>query len=639
MQQLQYLTIITVAAPLLGAIVTGLGLRYCSKRFTHWFTIGLMVIAFICSSAILYGYVLGSYKVYDFDLYTWATIGNMPITVGFLLDRLSATMITVVTFVSLMVHIYSIGYMSDDPGYKRFFSYISLFTFAMLMLVLANNFMQLFFGWEGVGLVSYLLIGFWFKRSSAIFAGLKAFIVNRIGDFGFVLGIAAVLYYFNNLHYSTVFAQITATTETTLICACLFVGAMAKSAQIPLHVWLPDSMEGPTPISALIHAATMVTAGVYMVARMSPLFEQSEQVLQFITIIGALGCLFMGMLGVVQHDIKRIIAYSTLSQLGYMMVAMGVSAYAAGIFHLVTHAFFKALLFLGAGSAIIAMHHNQDIFNMGNLRKYMPITFATMLIGSLALCGFPGTAGFFSKDMIIEATRFSSLPIAPVAYFLTLISVFVTALYTFRMLFLVFFTQERMSAEIKEHLHESSKVVWIPLVCLAIPSLIIGAFMVNAILGNFFVDSIDVLPKHDVLALVREYKHDAAWMIFLHGFIELPFVFLVLGFITAWLCYIRFPRTPQILANHASGLVRILHHKYYFDYINEQLIVPLVRMTGKVLWQSGDVKFIDGYMVNGSAYAVGNIARRMRTMQTGYLYHYVLTMILGMLVLLLFLFY
>ncbi len=639
MQELFWLANTVVAAPLVGAVISGVGLKFLSRIVTHWLTTTLVALSFFCSLAILIGYINGRYATYDHNLYTWAQAGNLTLTVGFLIDRLSAVMITVVTFVSWMVHIYSIGYMADDPGYKRFFCYISLFTFAMLMLVMANNFMQLFFGWEGVGLVSYLLIGFWFKKSSAIFANLKAFLVNRVGDFGYLLGIAVIFYYFNTLHYADVFTQIKPATPTTLICILLFIGAMAKSAQIPLHVWLPDSMEGPTPISALIHAATMVTAGVYMVARMSPLFENSVLVLSLITIIGAATCFFMGILGVVQKDIKRIVAYSTLSQLGYMVVALGISAYSAAIFHLVTHAFFKALLFLGAGSAIIAMHHDQDIFNMGNLRKYMPITFVTMLIGSLALIGFPGTAGFYSKDLIIEAAKYSSAPAGEIAYYATLFSVFVTALYTFRLIFLVFFTNERMGNSVREHLHECKPVVTWPLIALAVPSVLVGMFMINGILHDFFADSIKVLPQNNVLAEFAQQQYTGPFSMLLHGFISMPFLLMLLGVATAWLCYVKYPNIPSVLTKRAYIVRTILINKYGFDLLYEKIIMPCVRWCGYGLWKIADVLLIDRLVVNGTAYSIAGVARYLRVLQSGYLYHYVFTMIAGLLVLLLYLFY
>lgn len=611
MEDLRSLALIVVIAPLAGAIISGIGGKHIGRTATHWLTSSLVGVSFLISSYLLYGFVTGKFFVWDHNIYTWASMSDLTISVGFLLDQLSTLMITVVTFISLMVHIYSIGYMRDDPGYHRFFSYISLFTFAMLMLVMSNNFMQLFFGWEAVGLVSYLLIGFWFKKPSANFASLKAFLVNRVGDLGFILGIAGVLMYTGALEYNIVFknlANLIGQKQTlNYICLALFIGAMAKSAQIPLHVWLPDSMEGPTPISALIHAATMVTAGIFMVARLEPLFMMAPDILAFITIIGALTCFFMGILGVVQRDIKRIIAYSTLSQLGYMVVALGVSAYSISIFHLVTHAFFKALLFLGAGSVIIALHHQQDIFQMGNLRKYMPITFSCMLIGTLALIGFPGTAGFYSKDLIIEAVRGSMGYGSTLAYWAVLISVFFTALYSFRLLFVVFFGPSRAQ---HAHLHESARVIWIPLVLLAIPSVFLGALMVRSIAG--------VSP----------------WEMLIHGFVQAPFVLAVLGFITAWLCYVKFPTIPALLQYHTGILPRILAAKYGFDALYENILTPVIRKLGDKLWRYGDMCWIDGMLVNGSARSINFVANMLHKLQTGYLYNYIFAMLFGLLILL-----
>jgi len=535
-----YLTL--ALAPLVGAVIAGLFGKKIGRAGAHWVTTLGVAVSFALSVFVFNDVIVEGAAVFNGTVYTWAVSDGIQFEVGFLIDSLTAVMLVVVTFVSLMVHIYTIGYMRDDDGYQRFFSYISLFTFSMLMLVMANNFMQLFFGWEAVGLVSYLLIGFWFKRETAIYANLKAFLVNRVGDFGFLLGIAAILMYFNSLDYADVFAAAPSmaglTVEIipgvewsvlTMICILLFIGAMGKSAQVPLHVWLPDSMEGPTPISALIHAATMVTAGIFMVARMSPMFELSETALSFVLVIGAITALFMGLLGIIQNDIKRVIAYSTLSQLGYMTVALGVSAYAAGVFHLMTHAAFKALLFLGAGSVIMAMHHKQDIREMGGLRKYMPITYICMLIGSLALIGFPGFSGFFSKDAIIEAVRASDIPGAGFAYFAVVAGVFITAFYSFRMFFLVFHGEERMDQHTKEHLHESPKVVTVPLILLAIPSVLIGAFYIEPMLfGDLFADAIHVKPEHDVLATVGEvYTGIGGFM--LHGMMTLPFWLALAG--------------------------------------------------------------------------------------------------------------
>jgi NADH-quinone oxidoreductase subunit L len=566
--------------------------------------------------------------------------------IGFLIDRLTALMITVVSFVSLMVHIYTIGYMHDDPGYQRFFSYIALFTFAMLMLVMSNNFLQLFFGWEAVGLVSYLLIGFWYTRESAIYANLKAFLVNRVGDFGFLLGISALLMYANSLDYYEVFAQAPSISEQTisifpgsewsvitLACILLFIGAMGKSAQMPLHVWLPDSMEGPTPISALIHAATMVTAGIFMVARMSPLFELSETALSVVLIIGSLTAFLMGLVGVVQNDIKRVVAYSTLSQLGYMTASLGASAYAAGIFHLMTHAFFKALLFLAAGSVIIAMHHDQDIRNMGGLRKYMPITFWTSLLGSLALIGFPGFSGFFSKDAIIESVHASQIAGAGLAYWLLLISVFVTALYSFRMFFLVFYGKERMDHHTREHLKESPWMVTLPLVLLAIPSVVAGYVVGPVLFGDYFGDAIVVSSTHDVLTKLGENYHGVLGFI-LHGIMAPPFVLAMAGLISAWFFYLYRPDLADVIKRRLALMHMVLERKYGFDDFNETVFAGGGRALGRLLWNFGDVKLIDGLLVNGAAKTVGWISARIRHLQTGYLYHYAFAMIIGLLVLL-----
>lgn len=606
-----------------------------------------MGLSFLLSLIAFWRIVIGGEAPYNENLYTWLSTGGVDFHVGFLVDELSATMMVVVTFVSWMVHIYTIGYMHDDPGYQRFFSYISLFTFSMLMLVMANNFMQLFFGWEAVGLVSYLLIGFWFTRESAIYANLKAFLVNRVGDFGFLLGIACVLMYFGSLDYMEVFAAAPAHENTTIsffaghewslltvTCLLLFVGAMGKSAQAPLHVWLPDSMEGPTPISALIHAATMVTAGIFMVARMSPLFEMSTTALSVVLVIGAVTAFFMGLLGLVQNDIKRVVAYSTLSQLGYMTVALGASAYAAAIFHLFTHAFFKALLFLAAGSVIIGMHHEQDMRRMGGLKRYMPVTYWTSLIGSLALIGFPGFAGFFSKDAIIEAVHHSHTPGAGFAYAAVLLGVFVTALYSFRLVFLVFHGEERMDHHTKEHLHESPKVVTIPLIALAVPSVLAGAVFVGSMLfGDYFGDAIVVFAGHDVLGELGAHYHGVLGMI-LHGLLQPPFWLAAAGVGTAWYCYMKRPDIPRRVADSLSLIYRILLDKYGFDRFNDWFFAGGARGAGKALWRGGDVALIDGLIVNGSARAIGWWAGIVRHVQSGYLYHYAFAMILGLLLLL-----
>ncbi len=640
-------TLLTIVlAPLVAAIVAGLGGRWIGRAGAHTITILGVAIAFGLSAKVLWGLLNGA-PVFDGPVYTWLVSDGMRMEVGFLIDRLSALMMCIVTFVSLMVHIYTIGYMHDDPGYTRFFSYISLFTFAMLMLVMANNFLQLFFGWEAVGLVSYLLIGFWYTRPTAIVANMKAFIVNRIGDFGFLLGIAGIAHLTGTLHYGEVFAQADAIAATgfelfpgviwsaiTVICICLFIGAMGKSAQVPLHVWLPDSMEGPTPISALIHAATMVTAGIFMVDRMSPLFELSEAALSFVVVIGATTALFMGFLGIVANDIKRVVAYSTLSQLGYMTVALGVSAYAGAVFHLMTHAFFKALLFLAAGSVIIAMHHEQDMRRMGGLRKYMPITYWTCLIGALALIGFPGFSGFFSKDALIEAVHASQLPGTGYAYWCVLLGVFVTAFYTFRLVFMTFHGKERMDEHTREHLHESPWVVTLPLVLLAIPSVVIGWLTIGPLLfEGWFGNAIRVLPQHDVLGHLAEEWHGPGAFV-LHA-LQGPAVWLAAaGVLSAWYLYLRRPELAASLRERAGGLYTLLVNKYYFDAFNDKVIAGGSRALGRLLWRGGDVAIIDGAAVNGSARVVGWFATVGRGLQSGYLYHYAFATIIGLSILL-----
>ena len=636
----------TVLAPLFGALIAGFFGKRIGRNGAHIVTIAGVAIATVLSAVVFNDTVLNGAPAYDATIYTWGQIGALTLEVGFLIDELSATMMVVVTFVSLMVHIYTIGYMHDDPGYQRFFSYISLFTFAMLTLVMSNNFLQLFFGWEAVGVVSYLLIGFWYTRPTAIHANLKAFLVNRVGDFGFLLGIACVLMYFGSLHYATVFDSAPDLSGSTMniwfssdwsvfsvMCILLFVGAMGKSAQFPLHVWLPDSMEGPTPISALIHAATMVTAGIFMVARMSPLFELSETALNFVMIIGAITAFFMGLLGLVQNDIKRVVAYSTLSQLGYMTVALGASAYSAGIFHLFTHAFFKALLFLAAGSVIMAMHHDQDMRNMGGLRKYLPITWITSLIGSLALIGFPGFAGFYSKDSIIVAVGASDLWAANLAYPAVLIGVFITALYSFRMYFMVFHGEERMDEHTREHLHETPRVVTIPLILLAIPSVLIGALFAGPMLvGDHFGESIVVLAEHDTVRAFAEQFHGAVSFAF-HGLLTLPFWLAMAGVGTAWYLYILRPDLPAVIRERFQAVHSVLERKYGFDEFNQWFFAGGARGIGNALWRVGDVALIDGLMVNGSAKLVGWISGIVRTLQNGLLYTYAFAMIIGLMVL------
>ena len=643
-----YLTI--ALAPLVAAIIAGLFGRSIGRIGAHSITIAGVALSCGLSIYVLSKFVFDGMAPFNGTVYTWLVTDGLKMEVGFLIDHLSAMMMVVVTFVSLMVHIYTIGYMDDDPGYQRFFSYISLFTFSMLMLVMSNNFMQLFFGWEAVGLVSYLLIGFWYTRQSAVFANLKAFIVNRIGDFGFVLGIAAVLRYTGSLDYATVFAHadqiasaqihVSSTLSwpaITFTCICLFIGAMGKSAQVPLHVWLPDSMEGPTPISALIHAATMVTAGIFMVARMSPLFELSETALSTILVIGSTTAFFMGLLGIVNNDIKRVVAYSTLSQLGYMTVALGVSAYSAGIFHLMTHAFFKALLFLAAGSVIIAMHHEQDMRKMGGLRKYLPITYWTSLVGALALIGFPGTSGFFSKDSLIDAVAGSHRFGAGYAYFCVLTGVFITALYTFRMFFMTFHGKERMDHHTQEHLHESPWVVTVPLILLAIPSALIGWFTVKPLLfGDFFDGAIRVLPANNVLEHVAEEFHGSAAFVG-SALTALPVWLALAGVATAYIFFLWKPALADGAERSFKWLHTILAEKYGFDWFNQNVIVAGARALGGGLWRVGDQIVIDDGMVNGSARVVGWFSSVMRYAQSGYLYHYAFAMILGLASLLLWL--
>ena len=641
-----YLTI--VLAPLIAAVAAGLFGRQIGRAGAHSVTILGVAVSFALSLYVLKGIVVDGAPVFNGAVYRWATVGGIEMNVGFLVDHLTALMMTVVTFVSLAVHVYTIGYMHDDPGYQRFFSYISLFTFAMLMLVMSNNFLQLFFGWEAVGVVSYLLIGFWYTRPTAIFANMKAFLVNRVGDFGFLLGIATLLAYTGSLDYVHVFAGAEDLGRETLggspgggwsaltfACICLFVGAMGKSAQVPLHVWLPDSMEGPTPISALIHAATMVTAGIFMVARMSPLFEHSEVALEVVMAVGATTAFFTGLLGIVQNDIKRVVAYSTLSQLGYMTVALGASAYGAGIFHLMTHAFFKALLFLAAGSVIIAMHHEQDMRRMGGLRKYLPITYVTALIGTLALIGFPGFAGFFSKDALIEAVHVAAEErggfVHWYGYWCVLLGVFVTSLYSFRLLFLVFHGEERIDHHVKEHLHESPAVVWVPLVALAIPSVLIGWLTIGPVLfGDFFGSAIFVLPEHDVLGeLGEEFAGPGAFVA--HALAAPVALSLALaGALTAWFLYLKRPDLPAQIAARFAFVNRLLLNKYYFDWFNENIIARGSRALGGVFWRAGDQAVIDGAMVNGTAHIVGWLALMVRRLQTGYLYHYAFAMIFGL---------
>lgn len=643
----QQLTLILVFAPLLGCFISGFFGKAIGRCASHRVAISLVGVSLLTAVYLCWQITFMHASVQTFSLYTWAISGDFRFDIGFMLDPLSTIMACVVTFVSFLVHIYSIGYMTDDPGYQRFFSYISLFTFAMLLLVLAHNFLQLFIGWEGVGLVSYLLIGFWFKRDSATEGSLKAFIVNRVGDFGFLLGIALVLVFFDTLNYQSVFAQVPQLAKQTMtiipghdwsmltvLCILLFIGAMGKSAQMPLHVWLPESMEGPTPISALIHAATMVTAGIFMICRMSPLYEQSQVALTVVLVVGATGAVLMGLVGIVQHDIKRVVAYSTLSQLGYMVAGLGVSAYSVSLFHLATHACFKALLFLGAGSVIIGMHHDQDMRNMGGLRRYMPITYWTFLIGSLALVAIPPFAGYYSKDAIIEAIQLSNMPGATYAYLCVLLGVFVTAVYTFRAFFLVFHGEPRMDEKTRAHIHESPWVVWLPLVCLAIPSIILGILFVKPMLyahPNLLARSLSILPKYDVVAHMAEEYH-GLWAITWHAVLSLPFWLAVFGVGCAWYCYQRAPQTPALLAQRFSRVYAVLVNKYGFDTFNQRVIIRATRGISSWFYAIVDAKVIDDYIVNGAGRLVSFISRFTRQSQTGYLYHYAFAMILGVLV-------
>ena len=635
--------LIIALSPLLGAILAGFFGSVLGRTATHTITILGVLVSTVLSLYVFNHHVLESGAVFNQNIYTWMQIGNLNVSVGFLIDNLTSVMLVVVSFVSLMVHIYTIGYMHDDDGYTKFFSYISLFTFSMFMLVMSNNFMQLFFGWEAVGLVSYLLIGFWHHKESAVEANLKAFLVNRVGDFGFLLGIALVLMYFGSLDYQEVFTNLDNATGVTIlggsslitvVCLLLFVGAMGKSAQVPLHVWLPGSMEGPTPISALIHAATMVTAGIFMVSRMSPMFELSDMALTVVMIVGAITALFMGLLGIVQNDIKKVVAYSTLSQLGYMTVALGVSAYSVAIFHLMTHAFFKALLFLGAGSVIVAMHHEQDIRKMGGLRNKMPITYWTALIGTLALIGFPGFAGFYSKDMIIEAVHFSSLPYAGWVYYAVVAGVFITAFYSLRMFFLVFHGESRVDHHTAEHLHESAPSITFPLIALAIPSAVIGFLTIDPMLFNGWLDNaITVASSHVSMAELKHEFHGAASMI-PHAFVTLPFWMMVGGIAAAWVFSLYRTQWADTIQKKFHRTNYVLESLYGFDRFNEIVFVNGIKKLGNLLWKVSDMGLIDNMVVNGSARLVGFIGRVVRPIQTGYIYHYVFFMVFSLLIIL-----
>ena len=650
-------------APLVGAALAGIlgttfGGNVIGRRTSHTLTILGVLVAFILSAMTLKSVAVDGAR-FNETIYEWMVVGGLKMEIGFMVDGLTAMMMVVVTFVSLMVHLYTIGYMEEDGGYNRFFAYISLFTFSMLMLVMSNNLLQLFFGWEAVGLVSYLLIGFWYNKPTAIFANMKAFLVNRVGDFGFILGIGLIVAYTGSLNYTEIFSKApelgtlgfpgTDWLLVTVICICLFIGAMGKSAQFPLHVWLPDSMEGPTPISALIHAATMVTAGIFMVSRMSPLFEMSDTALNFIMVIGAITALFMGFLGIIQNDIKRVVAYSTLSQLGYMTVALGASAYSVAVFHLMTHAFFKALLFLAAGSVIMGLHHNQDIRWMGAVRKYMPITWITSLLGTLALIGTPLFSGFYSKDSIIEAVHFSNLPASGFAYFAVLAGVFVTSFYSFRLYFLVFHGQERYDQNPDAHHghddhhddhghhgdgkpHESPWVVTVPLILLAIPSVVIGYMTIEPMLfGDFLKDAITINSEaHPAMAKFAEIFHGPLAMVS-HALYTPPLYLALGGAVTAWYMYLINPAVPAAIGRALKPIVTLLENKYYLDWFNENVLAKGARGLGIGLWKGGDRVLIEGGVVNASWKLVGWVSSLVRQAQTGYLYHYALVMIVGVL--------
>ncbi len=642
---LKYLALTSVLAPLLGSLIAGLGAKRIGRSGAHWVTIILMAVSFLCSLWIFKRVVFDGDSFYG-TIYTWAISGSFQFNVGFMIDNLTSVMMVIVTFISLVVHIYSVGYMSDDPSYQRFFSYMSLFTFMMLMLVTANNFFQLFFGWEGVGLVSYLLIGFWYTKESAAAGSLKAFLINRAGDFGFILGIAAILDYFGSLDYHSVFSaanQVSQTTITifpgtswsiiTVVCILLFIGAMGKSAQMPLHVWLPESMEGPTPISALIHAATMVTAGVFMVARMSPLYEFSHVALSVVLVIGATTALLTGLLAFVEFDIKRVIAFSTMSQLGYMMAADGASAFSAGIFHLLTHACFKALLFLSAGSVIIAMHHEQDLRKMGNLKKYLPMTYAMFLIGALSLSAIPPFAGFYSKDSIIDAVHHSGIVGAEYAYWCLLIGAFVTGYYIFRAFFMAFHTEEKIDPHLRGKIKETPWTMRAPLWALAIPSVFLGAVLIHWILyqiPGLLGSSIYVLPHYNVLAVLSNDFHGAIRMA-VHSVVTTPFWFSAFGIMLAWFNVIVSPKIPVLLQRYFPWLHRILVEKYGFDALNWVVFVRGGRTVSNFFYRVGDLKILDQFIVEGTGKNTTRIAQWMRRLQSGYLYHYVFVMILGLL--------
>lgn len=630
-----------VFLPLIAAIIVGLNTSKLSVKVSHIITVSAISISAILSY-IVFEQVVLEHENLDVEMLSWITSGTLNINWALKIDSLTAVMLIVVTTVSALVHIYSIGYMNHDPYPQRFMSYLSLFSFFMLMLVTSNNFIQLYLGWEGVGLCSYLLIGFWYKKESANKAAMKAFIVNRVGDFGFALGIFAIFFAFDSVMFADVFAAVPEyasenSLNLTIICLLLFIGAMGKSAQLGLHTWLPDAMEGPTPVSALIHAATMVTAGVFMVARCSPMFEQSQFALDVVTTVGAATCIFAATVAITQNDIKRVIAYSTCSQLGYMFFACGVSAYSAGIFHLMTHGFFKALLFLGAGSVIHAMSNEQDMRKMGALWKKIPLTFALMIIGTLAITGFPGLAGYYSKDMILEsayAAGHNGNIFGEYAYWIGILAATLTAFYSWRLIFMTFFGKFRSSNEILEHVHESPKVMTIPLILLALGAVFSGVIMYNlgivssdlSVFSNFWNGAIYTATEEtNHFASQAHHVYEKANWIIQH----LPTIVGIIGFIIALLCYIFVPALPVAFSKAFNPIYKFLLNKWYFDELYDLIFIRPTKCLGLFLWKVGDVRIIDKFGPDGFALASRKIAKIFSKAQTGLVYHYTFVMLIG----------
>ena len=648
-----------VFLPLAGFLIAGLFGKQIGDKASEYVTSGFLILAAVLSWVNFSGFWLGGAEPFTVDVLQWISIGNFNVNWAFRVDTLTAVMLIVVNTVSSLVHVYSIGYMSHDPHRPRFFAYLSLFTFAMLMLVTSDNLIQMFFGWEGVGLASYLLIGFWYKKPTANAAAIKAFVVNRVGDFGFALGIFGVFVFFDSVNFDVIFANAASlnlaeagTSSFTLfgatignqeyvtaICLLLFMGAMGKSAQFLLHTWLPDAMEGPTPVSALIHAATMVTAGVFLVARMSPIFELSATALTFVTLVGATTAFFAATVGLVQNDIKRVIAYSTCSQLGYMFAALGVGAYGAGIFHLFTHAFFKALLFLGAGAVIHAVSDEQDMRKMGGLRKHIPYTYWMMIIGTVALTGLGipgtiiGTAGFFSKDAIIESLYVGQNAFAGYAFWMTVIAALFTSFYSWRLIFMTFHGKPRASADVMSHVHESPNVMLVPLYVLAIGALFAGLVFHYQFIGShhevgnldstylaFWKDALFLGPDNKILENFHNVPKLVKWA---------PFIMMALGFVVAWWFYIRSPEMPDEVARQHPGLYQFLLNKWYFDEIYNFLFVKPAMWLGRFFWKQGDGRVIDGFGPNGISSRVLDITRGVVKLQTGYVYHYAFAMLIG----------